>query len=159
MKSLYGLGDGYENMDVVLIRENTEGDYCGLEHMVVPGVTENITIASEAGLSHIAQVAFDYAEKAGRHRVTAVFRKGIQKKTYDLFLACCRRVSKCYPQIEYREMQVHTTCMQLLLNPQDFDVLVMPNIYGEMVSSVCAGAVGGIELVPSAHVGSECALF
>ena len=159
MKSISGINSRYEDVDVVVIRENTEGDYCGLEHTVVPGITENITVASEAGLSHIAEVTFDYAAKANRQKVTAVFRKGIMKKTYSLFLECCRRVAKRYPDIQYQEMQVHTTCMLLLMDPKHFDVLVMPNIHGETVSSLCAGIIGGLSLVPSANIGKDYAVF
>jgi isocitrate dehydrogenase (NAD+) len=154
-KNLPGVKTRYEGVDLVVIRENSEDLYSGLEHIVVPGVVESLKIITERASLRIARFAFEYAVKHGRKRVTAVHKANIMKLSDGLFLECCRRVARDYPQIEYEELIVDNTCMQLVTRPERFDVMVMENLYGDIVSDLCAGLVGGLGLTPSANVGED----
>jgi isocitrate dehydrogenase (NAD+) len=146
-------------VDLVIVRENTEDLYSGLEHVVVPGVVESLKIITDRASTRIARFAFDYARKHGRKKVTAAHKANIMKLSDGLFLECIRKVAKEYPEVEYREVIVDNCCMQLVMRPQQFDVLLLENLYGDIVSDLCAGLVGGLGLVPGANLGEECALF
>ena len=159
VKNLPGVKSRYEGVDLVIVRENTEDLYSGLEHEVVPGVIESLKIITEHASTRIARFAFEYARRNGRGRVAAVHKANIMKQSDGLFLNCCRAVAKEYPSIEYREVIVDNCCMQLVLNPSQFEVMVMPNLYGDVVSDLCAGLVGGLGLVPSGNIGEKAALF
>lgn len=149
----------YEDVDLVVVRENTEDLYAGLEHIVVPGVVESLKIITEKASTAIARFAFEYAHNNNRKLVTAVHKANIMKLSDGLFLDCCRRVSKDFPEVEYKEIIVDNLCMQLVMNPHQFDVLVLENLYGDIVSDLCAGLVGGLGIVPSANIGHDIALF
>jgi len=159
VKNLPGVKTRFENVDLVIVRENTEDLYSGIEHEVVPGVVESLKIITEKASTRIARFAFEYARRTGRRRVAAVHKANIMKQSDGLFLGCTRTVSREYSEIEYREVIVDNACMQLVLNPGQFDVLVMPNLYGDVVSDLCAGLVGGLGLVPSGNIGDKAALF
>lgn len=158
-KSLPGIKSLYENVDVVTIRENTEGEYSGLEHKVVPGVVENLKIISKPACQNIAEYAFQYAITNNRKTVTACHKAGVQKMGDGLFINTCREIAKKYPQINYQEEQVDTICMKLARNPHGLDVMVMPNLYGDIVSDLCAGLIGGLGLTPSGNIGKESSVF
>ena len=149
----------YPDIDLVIIRENTEGLYSGLEHEVVPGVVESLKIMTEKACTRIARFAFEYARKNQRKKVHAVHKANIMKMSDGLFLRCSRNVAKEYTEITYGEHIVDNTCMQLVMNPYQYDVLVMENLYGDIISDLCAGLVGGLGLVPSANLGDHCAIF
>jgi isocitrate dehydrogenase (NAD+) len=149
----------YSGIDLVIVRENTEDLYSGLEHEVVPGVVESLKVITEDASTRIARYAFEYAVKHGRKRVTAVHKANIMKMSDGLFLRCVRKVAEDYPAIASDDRIVDNACMQLVLNPSQFDVLVMPNLYGDIVSDLCAGLVGGLGVVPSANLGIEIAVF
>ncbi|MGI8906581.1 MAG: isocitrate dehydrogenase (NAD(+)) [Candidatus Sumerlaeaceae bacterium] len=157
--SLPAIKTRYEDIDLVVVRENTEDLYAGLEHIVVPGVVESLKIITEKASTAIAKFAFDYAEKNGRKLVTAVHKANIMKLSDGLFLDCCRKISKLYPDIEYKEVIVDNLCMQLVTNPNQYDVLLMENLYGDIVSDLCAGLVGGLGVVPAANIGEGIAVF
>jgi isocitrate dehydrogenase (NAD+) len=159
VRSLPGVKSRYGDVDLVIVRENTEGLYSGVEHVVVPGVTESIKIVTEKCSTRIARFAFDYAAKRGRKKVTAVHKANIMKITDGLFLECCRKVRAEYPQLEYEELIIDNCAMQLVLRPQRFDVLVMDNLYGDILSDLCAGLVGGLGVVPGANIGDREAVF
>jgi isocitrate dehydrogenase (NAD+) len=149
----------YEGIDIVVVRENTEDLYAGLEHEVVPGVVESLKIITEKASSRIARFAFEYARANGRRRVTAVHKANIMKMSDGLFLECVRKVAGSYPEIKSDEQIVDAACMHLVMNPQRFDVLLMPNLYGDIVSDLCAGLVGGLGVVPAANLGEEMGVF
>jgi isocitrate dehydrogenase (NAD+) len=149
----------YEGVDLVIVRENTEDLYSGLEHEVVPGVVESLKVITEDASLRIAAFAFEYAVQHGRKRVTAVHKANIMKMSDGLFLRCVRRVAERYPQIVSDDRIVDAACMHLVMNPAQFDVLVMPNLYGDIVSDLCAGLVGGLGVVPSANLGKEIGVF
>jgi isocitrate dehydrogenase (NAD+) len=149
----------YEGVDIVIVRENTEDLYAGLEHEVVPGVVESLKIITEHASRRIATFAFDYAKKHGRKRVTAVHKANIMKMSDGLFLRCVREAAGAYPDITSDERIVDAACMHLVMNPAQFDVLVMPNLYGDIVSDLCAGLVGGLGVVPAANLGIEIGVF
>lgn len=149
----------YPDIDLVIIRENTEGLYSGLEHEVVPGVVESLKIMTEKACTRISRFAFEYSRKNQRKKVHAVHKANIMKLSDGLFLRCSRNVAKEYPEITYAEHIVDNTCMQLVMNPYQYDVLVMENLYGDIISDLCAGLVGGLGLVPSANLGDQCAIF
>ena len=144
---------------LIIVRENTEGLYSGLEHEVVPGVVESLKVITEKASTRIAIFAFEYARKFGRKRVTAVHKANIMKKSDGLFLHCFRQVAVNYPDIEHDEKIVDNTCMQLVMNPHQFDMLLMENLYGDIVSDLAAGLVGGLGVVPSGNIGEKAALF
>ena len=149
----------YQGVDLVIVRENTEDLYSGLEHEVVPGVVESLKIITEEASTRVSRFAFEYAVKHGRRRVTAVHKANIMKMSDGLFLRCARRVAEAYPSIQSDERIIDAACMQLVLDPTVFDVLVMPNLYGDIVSDLCAGLVGGLGVVPSANLGKEIGVF
>ena len=146
-------------MDLVIVRENTEGLYSGLEHEVVPGVVESLKVMTEKASTRIAVFAFEYTKKFNRKKVTVVHKANIMKKSDGLFLKCFRQVAVNYPMIEHDEKIVDNTCMQLVLNPYQFDVMLMENLYGDIVSDLAAGLVGGLGVVPSGNIGEKAALF
>jgi len=147
------------DLDLVVVRENTESLYTGLEHIVVPGVVESLKIISEKASTRIARYAFDYARKNGRKKVTAVHKANIMKLSDGLFLDCCRKVARDYPEVTYEEVIVDNMCMQLVRNPERYDVLLMENLYGDIISDLCAGLVGGLGVVPGANIGERTAVF
>lgn len=149
----------YPDIDLVIVRENTEGLYSGLEHEVVPGVVESLKVMTEKACTRIARFAFEYARKNQRKKVHAVHKANIMKMSDGLFLRCSRNVAKEYPEITYGEHIVDNTCMQLVMNPYQYDVLVMENLYGDIISDLCAGLVGGLGLVPGANLGDQYAIF
>ncbi|KAM9429519.1 isocitrate dehydrogenase [NAD] subunit gamma, mitochondrial-like isoform 1-T2 [Salvelinus alpinus] len=158
-KSLPGVQTRHNNIDIMIIRENTEGEYSSLEHESVSGVVECLKIITRTNSLRIAEYAFKLAREKGRKRVTAVHKANIMKLGDGLFLQCCREVAAGYPDIAFDAMIVDNTTMQLVSKPQQFDVMVMPNLYGNVVSNVCAGLVGGPGLVPGANYGRDYAVF
>ncbi len=159
VKNLPGVTSRFENVDIVLIRENTEDLYSGLEHEVVPGVVESLKIITERASTRIARFAFEYARKYGRKKIHAIHKANIMKLSDGLFLHSIRAVAEHHKEIEYKEMIVDNACMQMVLNPQQFDMLLLPNLYGDVMSDLCAGLVGGLGVVPSANMGDEDAMF
>jgi isocitrate dehydrogenase (NAD+) len=159
VKTLPGVKSRYDGVDIVVVRENTEDLYSGLEHVVVPGVVESLKIITEKASTRIARFAFEYARNNGRRKVTAVHKANIMKLSDGLFLDCCRAVAKQFPAIEYQEMIVDNTCMQLVLDPTRFDMLLLENLYGDIVSDLCAGFIGGLGMAPGANIGEHGALF
>ena len=149
----------FDGVDLVVIRENTEDLYAGLEHTVVPGVVESLKIITEAASTRIARYAFDYARRHGRRRVTAVHKANIMKLSDGLFLDCFRRVAEQYPDIQADDRIVDALCMRLVMNPERFDVLLLENLYGDIVSDLAAGLVGGLGVVPGANLGAHTAIF
>lgn len=154
-----GIKTRHENVDVVMIRENTEGEYSGLEHSAVPGVVESLKIITEEKSRRIAEYAFQYAIANNRKKVTAVHKANIMKSADGLFLQCCSDVAKQYPFIEYESMIVDNTCMQMASRPQQFDVMILPNLYGNIVTNIATGLVGGPGLFPGANIGLHGAIF
>lgn len=159
VKNIPGIQTPFADVDLVIVRENTEDLYSGLEHTVAPGVVESLKVITERASTRIAKFAFDYARRNGRKKIVAVHKANIMKLSDGLFLDCVRRVSKVYPEIEYGEVIVDNCCMQLVMRPQQFDVLLLENLYGDIVSDLGAGLVGGLGLVPGANIGEEVALF
>ena len=159
IKNLPHIPTRYPNVDLIIVRENTESLYSGIEHEVVPGVVESLKIITEKASTRIARFAFEYARKFQRKKIHAIHKANIMKLSDGLFLRCCRNVAKEYPEITYGEHIVDNTCMQLVMNPYQYDVLVMENLYGDIISDLCAAFVGGLGLVPSANLGDTCAIF
>jgi isocitrate dehydrogenase (NAD+) len=159
VKSVPNLKTRYENVDLIVVRENTESLYAGLEHIIVPGVVESLKIITEKASTRIARFAFEHARKMGRKRVTAVHKANIMKLSDGLFLDCCRKVGREFPEITYDEVIVDNMCMQLVKDPTRFDVLVMDNLYGDIISDLCAGLVGGLGVVPGGNIGERTAVF
>jgi isocitrate dehydrogenase (NAD+) len=159
VKNLPGVKSRFEGVDVVLVRENTEDLYSGLEHEVVPGVVESLKIITEKASTRIAKFAFEYARNNGRKKIHAIHKANIMKMSDGLFLKSIRTVAHHYTDIEYLEMIVDNACMQIVLNPQQFDVLLLPNLYGDVMSDLAAGLVGGLGVVGSANIGDEDAMF
>jgi isocitrate dehydrogenase (NAD+) len=159
VRTLPGVRSRYDGVDLVVVRENTESLYSGLEHVVVPGVVESLKIITEKASTRIARFAFEYAETHGRKRVTAVHKANIMKLSDGLFLDCCRAVAKSHPTVAYDEVIVDALCMQLVLDPTKFDVLLLENLYGDIVSDLCAGFIGGLGMAPGANIGEDCAVF
>jgi isocitrate dehydrogenase (NAD+) len=149
----------YPDVDLIIIRENTEGLYSGIEHEVVPGVVESLKIITAKASTRIARFAFDYARKNKRKKIHAIHKANIMKLSDGLFLRCSRAVAKEYPEITYGEHIVDNTCMQLVMNPYQYDMLVLENLYGDIISDLCAAFVGGLGLVPGANFGDACAIF
>jgi len=159
IRNLPSLPTRYPSVDLAICRENTEGQYSGIEHEVVPGVVESLKIITEKASTRIARFAFEYARREKRKRVHAIHKANIMKMSDGLFLRCCREVAKEYPEITYGEHIIDNTCMQLVMNPYQYDVLVMENLYGDIISDLCAAFVGGLGLVPGANIGTHCAIF
>ena len=156
---LPGMKTPFETVDLVIVRENTEDLYSGLEHEVAPGVVESLKVITEYASKRIAHFAFDYARRMGRKKVTAIHKANIMKLSDGLFLHSIREVAKEYPEIELDDYIIDNCCMQLVMRPERFDVLLLENLYGDIVSDLCAGLVGGLGLVPGANIGAECSLF
>jgi isocitrate dehydrogenase (NAD+) len=159
IKSLTGVKTRYEDVDLIVVRENTEDLYSGLEHEVVPGVVESLKIITDRASRRIAKFAFEYARREGRKRVTAIHKANIMKLSDGLFLNCFRAVSKDYPEIGADDLIVDNACMQLVINPNQFDVLLLENLYGDIISDLGAGLVGGLGVVPGANIGEDIAVF
>lgn len=159
VKALPNVPCRYPELDLVVVRENTEDLYAGLEHIVVPGVVESIKIITDKASTRIAKYAFDFARDNGRKKVTAVHKANIMKLSDGLFLECFYRVAKDYPEIEAVDMIIDNCCMQLVMRPEQFDVLVLENLYGDIVSDLCAGLIGGLGLAPGANIGEIGAVF
>ncbi|WVZ74764.1 hypothetical protein U9M48_022903 [Paspalum notatum var. saurae] len=157
--NLPGLPTRHDNVDIVVIRENTEGEYSGLEHEVVPGVVESLKVITKFCSERIAKYAFEYAYLNNRKKVTAVHKANIMKLADGLFLESCREVAKKYPGIQYNEIIVDNCCMQLVAKPEQFDVMVTPNLYGNLVSNVAAGIAGGTGVMPGGNAGQDHAVF
>src|SRR3954453_17082357 len=149
----------YPELDLIVVRENTEDLYSGLEHVVVPGVVESLKIITEKASTRIARFAFEHARNEGRKKVTAVHKANIMKLSDGLFLDCFRKVSVDYPDIQADDKIVDNACMQLVMRPEQFDVMLLENLYGDIVSDLCAGLVGGLGLVPGANIGEKGAVF
>jgi isocitrate dehydrogenase (NAD+) len=159
IRSLQGIKTRYEDVDLIVVRENTEDLYSGLEHEVVPGVVESLKIITDRASRPIARFAFEYARSEGRKKVTAIHKANIMKMSDGLFLNCFREVSKEYPEIEANDLIVDNACMQLVIDPNQFDVLLLENLYGDIISDLGAGLVGGLGVVPGANIGEEIAVF
>jgi isocitrate dehydrogenase (NAD+) len=159
VKSVPNVKTRYEDVDLIVVRENTESLYAGLEHIIVPGVVESLKIITEKASTRIARFAFEHAKKLGRKKVTSIHKANIMKLSDGLFLDCCRKVGREYPEIKYEEFIVDNLCMQLVRDPTRFDVLVTENLYGDIVSDLCAGLVGGLGMVPGANIGERTAVF
>jgi isocitrate dehydrogenase (NAD+) len=159
IRNLPGVPTRYPDVDLIIVRENTEGLYSGIEHEVVPGVVESLKIITEKASTRIARFAFEYARREHRKKVHAIHKANIMKMSDGLFLRCARNVAKEYPEITYGEHIVDNTCMQLVTNPYQYDILLLENLYGDIISDLCAAFVGGLGLVPGANIGHECALF
>jgi isocitrate dehydrogenase (NAD+) len=158
-RSLESIPSRFSGVDIIVVRENTEDLYAGLEHVVVPGVVESIKIITEKASLRIARFAYEYARRHGRKRVTAVHKANIMKLSDGLFLDCVRRVAVEYPEIESDDRIVDNMCMQLVMRPEEWDVLLLENLYGDIVSDLCAGLVGGLGVVPGGNIGIEGAVF
>lgn len=159
VKSLVGVPSRYENVDIIVVRENTEDLYSGLEHEVVPGVVESLKIITDKASRRIAKFAFEYSRREGRKKVTAVHKANIMKLSDGLFLRCFREVAEDYPEITADDLIVDNTCMQLVINPNQFDVLLLENLYGDIVSDLGAGLIGGLGVAPGANIGEDIAVF
>jgi isocitrate dehydrogenase (NAD+) len=159
VKSLPGLKTKFPDIDLVIFRENTEDLYSGLEITVFPGVVQGFKIITEKGSTRIARSAFEYARKHGRKKIHAIHKANIMKLADGLFLKCCKSVAEQFPEITYAEHIVDNTCMQLVMNPWQYDVILTENLYGDILSDLCSGLVGGLGLVPGANLGAECAIF
>ncbi|HEX7085043.1 MAG TPA: isocitrate dehydrogenase (NAD(+)) [Vicinamibacterales bacterium] len=157
--SLPGVPSRFTDIDLVIVRENTEDLYSGLEHEVVPGVIESLKIITERASRRITEFAFEYARRHGRRKVTAVHKANIMKLGDGLFLRTARDVARAYTDIEFDERIIDAACMHLVLRPEMFDVLVLPNLYGDIVSDLAAGLVGGLGVVPGANIGTDAAVF
>ena len=158
-KTYPGVISRYENIDLVVVRENTEDLYAGIEHMVGEDAAESIKLITRKGCERIIRYAFEFAVREGRKKVTAVHKANIMKCTDGMFLNIAREIAKEYPQIEFNDSIVDAMCMRLVMHPEDYDVLVCPNLYGDIVSDLCAGLVGGLGLTPSANIGVDGAIF
>ena len=153
MWNLPSVPSRFQGVDLVIVRENTEDLYAGLEHTVVPGVVESIKVITEVASTRIAVFAFEQARRRGRKRVTAIHKANIMKLSDGLFLECARKVSARYPEIAFDDRIVDAACMHLVMHPERLDVLLLPNLYGDIVSDLCAGLVGGLGVVPAANLG------
>jgi isocitrate dehydrogenase (NAD+) len=157
--NLPGVPTRYPGVDLIVVRENTEGLYSGIEHEVVPGVVESLKIITEKASTRIARFAFEYARREHRKKIHAIHKANIMKLSDGLFIRCSRNISKEYPEITYGEHIVDNTCMQLVMNPYQYDMLLLENLYGDIISDLCAAFVGGLGLVPGANFGHQCAIF
>ena len=161
VRMLPGLKTRFSDLaiDLAIFRENTEDLYSGLEHEVVPGVVESLKIITQNASMRIARAAFEWARREGRKQVAAIHKANIMKLSDGLFLKCCREVASGYPEVQYKELIVDNACMQLVMRPESFDVLVLPNLYGDIISDLTAGLVGGLGIVPGANMGDHQAIF
>lgn len=158
-RSLEGYRTLYDNVDVITIRENTEGEYSGIEHEIVDGVVQSIKLITEEASRRVADFAFHYAKENGRHKVTAVHKANIMRMSDGLFLRCCREAADKNQDVQFEEKYLDTVCLTMVQDPSKYDVLVMPNLYGDILSDMCAGLVGGLGLTPSGNIGLNGALF
>jgi isocitrate dehydrogenase (NAD+) len=159
VRNVPGVQTRFEDVDLVLVRENTEDLYAGLEHRIAPGIVESLKIVTEKACTRIARYAFELAKREGRREVAAVHKANIMKLTDGLFLECTRRIAREFAGVAYREIIVDNCAMQLVRDPRQFDVLVLGNLYGDILSDLCAGLVGGLGVVPGANIGADCAVF
>src|SRR2546423_2151862 len=159
VRALPNVPSRYPELDLVVVRENTEDLYSGIEHIVVPGVVESIKIITEKASTRVSLFAFEYARREGRKKVTAVHKANIMKLSDGLFLDCFRRVAENYPEIQADDKIVDNACMQLVMRPEQFDIMLPENLYGDIVSDLCAGLIGGLGLVPGANIGEQGAVF
>jgi len=159
VKNIPGVKSHFEDVDLILVRENTEDLYSGLEHEVVPGVVESLKIITEKASTRIARFAFDYARRHGRKKIHAIHKANIMKLSDGLFLRSVRTVAAQFPEMQYKELIVDNACMQMVIDPLQFDMLLLPNLYGDVMSDLAAGLVGGLGVVPSANIGDRCAMF
>jgi isocitrate dehydrogenase (NAD+) len=159
VRNLPSIVTPFGDLDLVVVRENTEDLYSGLEHVVVPGVVESLKIITERASTRIARFAFDYARREGRKKVTAIHKANIMKLSDGLFLECFRKIAAEYPEIIADDKIVDNACMQLVMRPQQFDVLLLENLYGDIISDLAAGLVGGLGVVPGANIGELGAVF
>ncbi len=159
IKNLPGVKARYQGIDLIVVRENTEGLYSGIEHEVIPGVVESLKIMTEKACTKISKFAFDFARRNGRKKVAAVHKANIMKMSDGLFLDCARKVAASYKTIGFSDVIVDNACLQLVINPWQFDVLLMENLYGDILSDLAAGLVGGLGVVPGANLGDNHALF
>jgi len=159
VRTLEGIASRYTGVDLVIVRENTEDLYSGIEHVITPGVTESIKVITQVASERIARFAFDYARQRGRRKVTVVHKANIMKISDGLFLDSARMVAKGYPDIAFEDQIVDALCMKLVMDPCRFDVLLLSNLYGDIVSDLAAGLVGGLGVVPGANLGDACAVF
>ena len=159
VKNLEGVQSRYQNVDLVIVRENTEDLYAGLEHTVIPGVVESLKIITEKASTRIARFAFEYAVKHGRKKIHSIHKANIMKLSDGLFLKSIRKVAEQFPAIEYKELIIDNACMQMVLDPRQFDVLLLTNLYGDIMSDLAAGLVGGLGVVPSGNIGADAAIF
>lgn len=159
IKSILGSRRRYDSVDLVVFRENTEDLFCGIENVIQPGVVVAMKLVTEKASLRIARSAFEYARANGRKKVTAGHKATIMKLSDGLFLDCCRAVAKEYPSIEYAEVLVDSMCTQLVMNPDRFDVIVLQNLYGDMISDLCAGLIGGLGVAPGGNIGADMAVF
>jgi isocitrate dehydrogenase (NAD+) len=158
-KTIPGVKTPFAGIDIVVVRENSEDLYAGIEHVVVPGVVESLKIITEVASTRIAKFAFEYARNHNRKKVSAVHKANIMKLSDGLFLDCCRRVAREYSEIEYQEVIVDNCCMQLVTRPQQFDVMVMENLYGDIISDLVSGLVGGLGVTGSANIGTDAIVY
>ncbi|KAI0235694.1 putative isocitrate dehydrogenase [NAD] subunit alpha, mitochondrial [Lamellibrachia satsuma] len=158
-KSIEGYKTLYDGVDIVTIRENTEGEYSGIEHIIVDGVVQSIKLITEKASRRVAKYAFEYAKANGRRRITAVHKANIMRMSDGLFLRCCREAAEQNRDVKFDEMYLDTVCLKMVQDPNQFDVLVMPNLYGDILSDLCAGLIGGLGLTPSGNIGETGALF
>jgi isocitrate dehydrogenase (NAD+) len=159
VRNLPGVASRWADVDLIIVRENTEDLYSGLEHVIVPGVVESLKIITADASTRIAEFAFQFAQREQRKKVTAVHKANIMKLGDGLFLDSVRGVAARFPEVVYEERIVDAACMHLVMRPEQFDVLVLPNLYGDIVSDLCAGLVGGLGVVPGANLGAEAAVF
>jgi len=159
VKSVPGIKTRYEGVDLVVVRENTESLYAGVENVIAPGVVTSIKIMTEKACTRIARYAFQYARDNGRKKVSAIHKANIMKLADGLFLDCCRKVNRDFPEIQYEEVIIDNMAMQLVKDPTRYDVMVTENLYGDILSDLCAGLVGGLGVVPGANIGERCAVF
>jgi isocitrate dehydrogenase (NAD+) len=159
IKNLPGVKARYQDIDLFVVRENTEGLYSGIEHEVVPGVVESLKIMTETACTRISKFAFDFARRNGRKKIAAVHKANIMKLSDGLFLECARKVAQSYKSIGFSDVIVDNACLQLVINPWQFDMLLMENLYGDILSDLAAGLVGGLGVVPGANIGDSYALF
>lgn len=160
-KSIAGYRTPYDGVDTVLIRENTEGEYSGIEHVVIDGVVQSIKLITREASERVLRFAFQYAENVGRNKVRAVHKATIMKMSDGLFLSTARKVAKDFPNIEFDAELLDNTCLKMVTDPTPYNdkVLVMPNLYGDILSDMCAGLIGGLGLTPSGNIGDECSIF
>ena len=159
VKTLPGVNTPFENVDLIVVRENTEGLYAGLEHQVIPGVIESLRVITRAAAERIVRYAFELSRNQGRHRVTFCHKADVMRMSDGLFLKCAREVADEFPFINFQEMLIDNVCLEIVQDPTKFDVLVMENLFGDVISDLCAGLVGGLGVVPGANLGARYAVF